>query len=184
MGTRFWQDPDDGFYYMYDDPIDNDRAEAEGWIELGTNGRPIPKHSPPLVSVLPYGFTWPVPQPPALQPSLFNDIPDAVKSNPEEDREQELLKKVIPPFRGEDRCYWGEENDALRKAPREPHFGVDNARTQQSFKIIKRWVSTNFRTWPVCRHSGEPCELKFWPRSHEGGDGEYVRATFECECSK
>lgn len=76
-------------------------------------------------------------------------------------------------LRGESRCQYDEYAPLLARAPKEPWFGGDNPRTRQSMRAVKRWLSTNMKDWPTCRHHDEPAQLVFVARPHVGGDGEY-----------
>lgn len=97
-------------------------------------------------------------------------------------KEEALRAKIIPAFRGEDRCNHTAANFKLLDAPHEPWFGEDNKRSLQSKRTIKRWISTNLREFPICRHSGLPCDLEFQARDEIGGDGQYLRVKFVCGC--
>lgn len=116
--------------------------------------------------------------------SWFEESSLEVPSQTSTAKKETLLDAIIPTYNGERLCNHSKANLKLHQAPKHPYFGVENERTQQSMKALKRWVSTNLRTWPVCRHSGDPCNLSFSSLPEPGlYDGQYLVAEFVCQCN-
>lgn len=114
-----------------------------------------------------------------------NDTTPSETPTAPKDREAELRAKVLPKFRGEEKCDHSAANAKLLGAPKGPWMGVTGngrAVTEKSMLAIKQWAARNFTAFPTCRHSNRNAGLLFEARRHEGGDGEYTIARFECEC--
>lgn len=113
------------------------------------------------------------------------NIKPMAKTSDRDPKEEALFRKWMgdaATFRGEARCDFSNVDKVLNAAPKEPHFGYDNPRTQQSMLTIKRYLSTNLKAYPVCRHSGEPAQLVFDDWQHHDGDGKYLVPRFTCAC--
>lgn len=150
--------------------------------------------SPQTVSI--GGFSWPVPKPPTVPQGNgvlcsrhgwsdnANTCPAcdtirAVKPKEKDDAEERLRAKVIPKFNHEDRCQPPPMPDGM---PVLPYFENAPERNEQSFRPLKRWVSTNLRCWPVCRFERTPLEMRIEGRAMKDDPygGEKAVVVFYC----
>jgi hypothetical protein len=60
-----------------------------------------------------------------------------------------------------------------------PWFDGHEERQDQAYKLMKRWVSSNHLSWPLCQH-GHPINLGHIVRKADGGDGYLAFPKFEC----
>lgn len=97
--------------------------------------------------------------------------------------EQKLLDKVIKPFAGEALCDIRAHNEHLKAAPVLPWFDKgEDAVSHESRRKMKRWVSTNMRTWPLCNHSQQPLDLVFdGSYLPDGHGGQFCDPSFFCQ---
>lgn len=114
-----------------------------------------------LVSVVPYGSVEPV------------------KKEKVDDAEERLRAKVIPKFNGESACTPPRMPDGM---PVLPYFANAPERNAESFRQLKRWVSTNLRSWPVCRFERTPLEMRIEGRAMKDDPygGEKAVVVFYC----
>ena len=57
----------------------------------------------------------------------------------------------------------------------------DHERNVAARAVIKKWVASNYHSWPICHVSRQPVELQFWPAGEKGfGVGEHYKAAFVC----
>ncbi len=100
-----------------------------------------------------------------------------------DEREARLKAQVLKPFAGEAPCDPQAATKLLDGAPMLPMFGPADEVTQRSMKAVKRWISTNLREWPTCRHSRQPLELRFESRPLPGDEygGSYCKPYFYCD---
>jgi len=110
----------------------------------------------------------------AYSEDLYNTLHETAKAEVKKD------------FRGEDRCLaaWG--IDLKVGHPQPPAHQDNEAQTERAKAIVKKWVSTNYTTWPICRFSQRPIPLEFWHKNiGEQWEGQVLRAWFKCEeCAK
>lgn len=67
--------------------------------------------------------------------------------------------------------------------PSPPHHiekPEDHERNVASRQVIRRWVASNYREWPVCHVTRQPVDLFFWSTQAEGGIGTCYKAAFAC----
>jgi hypothetical protein len=79
-----------------------------------------------------------------------------VKQNLDE-KEEALRAKILPKFNGEARC---QPPKPPQNYPIEPYFHDNPERNAQSERVLRRFLTTNMREWPVCRWSRQPMELR------------------------
>lgn len=88
-------------------------------------------------------------------------VTSSKSKTPIDEENERLIKKVIPPFRGEAVC----RVPQLKGFPLVPYFINDEAKTEEARRVLKRWISTTQREWAICRHSREPLELRIEGRA-------------------
>jgi hypothetical protein len=97
-------------------------------------------------TITPFGVTW----------TAAPDTIPPVKQNLDQ-KEEALRAKILPKFNGEARC---QPPKPPQNYPIEPYFHDNPERNAQSERVLRRFLTTNMREWPVCRWSRQPMELR------------------------
>jgi hypothetical protein len=145
---------------LTDDQWVEKNVTRHGYTEVDAQGTPLNAGPTPKV-VVPYGASYACLTHQTIHagtcPVCFPSVTiPPVKQNLDE-KEEALRAKILPKFNGEARC---QPPKPPQNYPIEPYFHDNPERNAQSERVLRRFLTTNMREWPVCRWSRQPMELR------------------------